>query len=346
MSLSNNFGSLAKKKGAIIEKNNPHNNVLTSHSPSLNWIFGNNHGIPFGYTACFWGPPKGGKTLIINDFVSKLHETDLEACVVRFDTEWRTELQQNFYAIDEDRLLTIETNHPAQIFDTIEIEINALIQSGKKIKVVVIDSINAIRGKRGIDSKSIEDNTIGDLAATLQTGMQRILPIIRHNKIALLCSVQARAEFDRLEVMRGKTIKAGLPRGMYHLTEYVVKVEENLKKDSKVLDETKTDMNEKGALTGHHIYAVMENSSCSPKGRTAQFFVDYKRGITNLGAEVAELGINQLVISRPNNRTYQFEDLTFNGRDALIDSLDKNSDLRNKIIDVLKQNDYGTVRIG
>lgn len=345
MSLVNNFGSLAKKKGAIVELNNPYHHVLTSHSPSLNWIFGNTHGIPFGYTAAFWGPPKGGKTLIINDFVSKLHETDPEAMVIRFDTEWRTELQQNFYAIDQDRLLTIETNDPSQVFDTIEKDIAAEVQSGKKIKVIIIDSLNAIRGKRGINSKSIEDVTIGDFALTVQEGMQRILPVLRYHKIALLCSVQARAEFDQLERMRGRTSKPALPKGIYHLTEYVIKVEENQKKDSKAFDESKKDMNDKNALTGHHIYAVMENSSCSPKGRTAQFFIDYKKGITHLGTEVAELGINQLIITRPNNRTYQFEDLTFNGRDALNESLEKDGDLRNKIIDELKKNDYGTVKI-
>jgi len=345
MNLKENFGSLLKVNGAIVEKNNPFNDVVTSHSPSLNWIFGNTHGAPCGYTTVFWGPPKGGKTLIINDFISKLHQDDLEAMVIRFDTEHRAELQRNFYNVDDDRLLTIQTNNPMDVFDTIEKSIAAEIQNKKKIKIVVIDSLNAIRGRRSFNSDSIESLTIGDLALTLQEGFQRILPIIRYHKIALLCTVQARAEMDQGEKMRGKVIKPAISKGVYHLCEYIVKVEERQNKDSQIVDEDKTDMAKKGAIIGHKIKAVMEHSSCSPKGRAAEFTIDYKKGIINIGEEVATLGINQQIFVRPNNRTYEFEDKVFHSRDSLNDSLENDLDLRNKVIETLKKRDMSVIKL-
>jgi len=345
MGLKDNFGALTKIKGAIVEKNNPFNDIVTSHSPSLNWIFGNTHGIPCGYTAAFWGPPKGGKTLIINDFISKLHHDDLEAMVIRFDTEQRAELQRNMYSIDEDRLLTIQTNNPADVFDTIEKNIVAEIQNKKKIKIVVIDSLNAIRGRRSFNAESIENLTIGDLALTLQEGFQRILPVIRYNKIALLCTVQARDNMDQVQQRMGKTTKPGISKGVYHLCEYIVKVEERQNKDSQITDEDKKDMGGKEAIIGHKIKAVMEHSSCSPKGRTAEFTIEYKKGIIRIGEEIAILGINQGIFNKPNNRTYEFGEHVFHSRDALIENLENNLDIRNAVIDVLKQRDLSVIRL-
>jgi len=345
MGLKDNFGALTKIRGAIVEKNNPFNDIVQSHSPSLNWIFGNTHGIPLGYTTVFWGPPKGGKTLIINDFVSKLHHDDLEAMVIRFDTEHRAELQKSMYSIDEDRLLTIQTNNPVDVFDTIEKTIAAEIQNKKKIKVVIIDSLNAIRGRRSFNAESIENLTIGDLALTLQEGFQRILPVIREYKIALLCTVQARDNLDPVQQRMGKTLKPGLSKGVYHLCEYIVKVEERQNKDSQVIDEEKKDMGGKEAIIGHKIKAVMEHSSCSPKGRTAEFTIDYKKGIIRIGEEVATLAINQQVFERPNNRTYIFGDQTFHSRDSLVSHLEDNLDFRAQVVETLKQRDLNTIKL-
>lgn len=345
MSLKENFGSLIKKTGAVTEIHNPFNEIIRSNSPSLNWIFGNTHGMPLGYTVAFWGPPKSGKTLIINDFISRLHLDDLDAMVVRFDTEMRSQLQKNMYNIDDNRLLTIETNDPVEIFDTIEKDITSEIQNKKKIKVIVIDSINAIRGRRSFKSQSIDDTNIGDLALTLQEGFQRIVPIIRRYKIALMCTVQARAEFDQIEKMRGKNTKPALPKGTHHLIEYIVKVEENQKKDSQIVDNEKTDMANKNAIIGHKIKAIMEHSSCSPKGRTAEFTIDYTKGIIKIGEEVATLATNQQVFNRPNNRTYEFEEHVFHSRDSLIDALENNIELRDRVINSLKQKDLNTIRL-
>ena len=345
MSLKDNFGSLSKKKGAIIESNNPFNNIITSNSPSLNWIFGNTHGIPYGYTTLFWGPPKGGKTLIINDFISKLHLTDLDAMAIRFDTEMRSQLQKDMYNIDEDRLLTIETNDPAEIFDTIAHNVVAEIQNKKKIKIIIIDSLNAIIGRRTFKNESVMDQTIGDLAYTLQDGFKMIIPLIRYYKIALLCTGQARGEMDQIERNRGKTMKFSVAKGAHHLIEYIVKVEENQRKESYLTDDTKTDMADKKDIIGHKIKAIMEQSSCSPKGRTAEFTINYKKGIVNIGEEVATLGTNQQVFIRPNNRTYEFKDKIFHSRDALIVALENDIVFRDEVINELKKRDMEIIKL-
>src|SRR3954463_7235851 len=87
---------------------NPHTMVLRSPSPSLNFTFGNGHGLPFGFSLAIYGPPGGGKSVIANAFAGQLHRDDDEAVIIKFNTEMRETLQltgpqMRNYGIDQDR---------------------------------------------------------------------------------------------------------------------------------------------------------------------------------------------------------------------------------------------------
>src|SRR5271156_5321432 len=116
------FSSLLELEGAVTEYRNPHLDIIRSGSPSLNFTFGNGHGLPAGFSLLLWGPPKGGKSLVSNSMIGQLHQDDPEAYVVKFNTEQReigqlSPAQMKNWGIDRERYLAYQVNSPDLIYD-------------------------------------------------------------------------------------------------------------------------------------------------------------------------------------------------------------------------------------
>lgn len=335
------FDAFFKGKNVVDYSENPFNSILTTDSPSFNWMMGNTHGLPQGYSLLLWGAPKSGKTLICNNFISVLHRTDSEALVLKFNTEFREKLQRNSNIADMDtnRIRTCEVNGPADVFDFITKDVPAMCQAGLPLKLIVIDSLNGIFGKRGVNSESIEDITIGDAAITLQEGFKRIIPVLRKYNIALIATAQQRAEMNELEKRRGHDFKVALASGALHSLEYHVQVIQNRNKDGKLFDENSKDLMDKNLILGHKIRVAMTASSASPAGRTAEFTLNYNKGIVNIGEEVAKLATDACHVVKLEGRSYIFEDRKYNGWDAFVNGLDVDLEFREKVIEAVKKTD-------
>lgn len=325
------LSQLRKLEGAVKGDYNPLEHCLQSPSPSMNWAFANpGHGLPFGFSCILFGPPKGGKSLVSNAFVSELHKTDPEAIAIAFNTELRGQLQANDeglrrWGIDPDRYVVYDVNQPELIFDRIEKDIAALCQEGAKIKMITIDSLSGILGRRTMNADTVLTQQIGDQALTLKDGLNRILPTIRKYGIALIMTAQVRAEMDPKEQMRGKTVKMAGNWATKHMAEYFVFVEPNRSKDGRTtltgeefLDEESKDLMDKAEKTGHKIRFRVEESSCGVSGRTAEFTLDYERGIINTHEEVFQLAKNTGVLTKPNNIMYQYKDKSWKGLAATL----------------------------
>lgn len=317
---------LRKLDGAVNPDRDPMIDVLTTPSPSVNWAFATRgYGLPFGYSMMLFGPPKGGKSIICNAFIGQLHQDDEEAITVTFNTEMRGELQQDEHAgqafgIDPKRHITFDVNEPALIFDRIEKDIQALCQEGLKVKLIVIDSLKGIAGRRFLNSKSVDQQQIGDQAATIQDGLMRILPVIRRNRIALVMTTHVRAELDQLEQMRGNTVKMASAYAAKHMAEFFCYVEPNKTKTGKeslagetFMDEETKDFMDKALKRGHKIRFKCVGNSIGPAERTAEFTLDYQKGIINQYEEVFTLGKNLGVIEKVNNLTYAYKDKKWTG---------------------------------
>lgn len=329
---------------AVLGDYDPYSQVIRSPSPSVNFVFGNSHGLPLGFCAILYGPPKAGKTLLTNAMIGQLHRDYPDAIAIKFDTEMREMGQMKpstaaAFGIDRNRYVCYQGNNPADIFDRIEGNINALCQNGAPIKLIVIDSISGIRGRRDLSSKTVEQQHIGDEAKTIQDGLKRILETIRKNKIALILTTQVRAEMDPIEQMRGNKLKMSGSWYLKHFGEYFVYIDRNNTKDGRTsllgeeyIDNTLADITGKGESTGHRIRVVMKDSSVSPKGRVGEFTMDYNRGIINTHEEVFLLGVGRGIIKRPNNRTYEIEGLRYNGKPAILEKLKHDPELCDRIV--------------
>jgi GTPase SAR1 family protein len=343
--------ALNKLEGAVAKEANPFAAGVRSPSPSLNFTFGNTHLLPQGYTLIMWGPPAGGKSILCNAFIGQLHKDDLDAIAVKFNTELREEAQntkawRELFGIDDDRYIAYDVNNPEFIFDRVEKEIAALCQEGAPIKLIIIDSINAIQGRRAMNAETIMTQQIGDLALTLQEGFKWILEVQRKYKIAVILTSHVRAEMDAVEQMRGNKTKMAAAFGVQHYGEYFMQVEQNRSKagnetllGEKLEDESQTDLMDKAERTGHKIRVKMTKSSLGPKMRVGEFTFDYHRGIINTHEEVFLLGVNRNVIEHPNNTTYVFGDKKWVGKPSMLKALQEEPELSRAVLAEIKRRD-------
>lgn len=336
--------SLKDMEGAVKGNFDPFATVIRTPSPSVNSIFGRTHGLPLGYSVLLWGPPGGGKSLLSNATIGQLHRDDTEAIVVKFDTEFRDDGQMTdevatAYGVDLDRYVVFQVNKPGEVFDRIEAEIGALVQKGAPIKLLIIDSINGVQGRKEANSESVENHLIGDHAQTVQIGLKKILPMQRRNKISLIVTAQQRAELDMWEQKRGNKTKAAVSWGTQHHCEYFIHAERNNTKAGQTdelgrtfEDASRKDVSDTADATGHKVRVWMQKSSVGPAGRTGEFTLDYKRGIVNQHEEVFRLGVRWGIIERPNPQTYIVQGQKFIGKPACLAALEKSVEMQRTVV--------------
>jgi RecA/RadA recombinase len=328
-------------------------NCLHTPSPSVDWSLAQpGFGLPYGTGMLLYGPPKGGKSVFLNGIVGQIHKDRPDEIVVKFDTELRARFQNNSsnlkkFGIDEDRYIVYDANQPEMIFDRIEKDIAAACQEGEKVSTIIIDSLSGIQGRRFINADSISTQQIGDQAATIKDGLMRILPTIRKYNIALICTAHVRAEMDMKEQMRGKTIKMQAAWATKHVFEYFCYIEPNRSKTGKVTlggeeftDASVLDFMDKEQRTGTKIRFRVEESSFPYSGRTAEFTLDFDRGIINQYEEVFTLGINYGLIQKPSNSIYKIGDENYRGIVACLTALRDNPELQASLLSQVKKLDF------
>jgi RecA/RadA recombinase len=348
------LSKLQKLDGAVVidENTNDLLNVVRSPSPYVNWTFATEgHGLPLGYSMLLGGPPKAGKSFIAYNFIAQLHRDDPTAIAVVFNTEFRAKAQANpeslkRLGIDKDRFLAFDTNTPDGIFDVIAKDINAMCQEGAPIKMIVIDSLSGIQGRRAMNADTVMTQQIGDEAATLGVGLKLILPVIRRHKIATILCTHVRDEMDMHEQMRGNKVRLQAANATKHFAEFFCFVERNKSKTGKTTldgqefrDESSQDVMGKGDATGHKIRFKVMDSSVGVNGRTAEFTLDFEKGIVNQYEEIFQLGLNTGVIEKPNNVTYKYGDTNWRGIGACLAALKDDKDLCDKILEDVYRKD-------
>lgn len=341
---------LLKHEAAVKDDYNPFNDGITWSSPGFNFLFGNTHLLPFGYCVVVYGPEKSGKTIMFLDAVGQLHKADEEAVAIRYDTEFREQAQvtaarKRMHGIDPERYQAYSTNKPEGIFDHIVNDVDSMCQAGIKIKLIGIDSLSMIQGRRAANAEGVLTQQRGDKAATIQEGLSRIWPVIHKHKIALYLTTHVRAEQDPQEQMRGNTTRMDGAWFLKHFAPYVVYVDPiKGKKGVQDLQEgllENTSLKDgmgKSERTGHRVRATMKGSSFGPKGRNAEFTFDYSRGIVNTHEEAFTLGVNRCVIKKPSDAIYVLpdwpkagEETKWRGKGDVLMAIERNPDMQKEI---------------
>jgi hypothetical protein len=321
-------------------------NCLYTPSPYFNWIFANkSDGVPRNASILFFSEPKAGKSLSCYAMVLEMQKHDKEGIVVYFNTELRGQLQHNvFPGIDKDRLIIYDTNEPTEIFDRVEHDIKAMVQDGMPLRMIIIDSLNNITGVKRLAADSVSDHLIGDKALTLQTGLEKLIPFCKRNKIFLAATAQIRGNLDGgYNAPKEKMAATWATKFAF---EYYVSLKRAGAAEDKMDIEGKTfedeeikDARGNKLLNGHKIYAKMEQSSLGPAGRAGVFTMDYSNGIINQHEEVFFLGKNTGIITVRGNRYYGFGGKEWGSKAECAQAIRDNPELAQAIIEAVRKLD-------
>lgn len=356
--------SLAKHDAARDWEYNPFAHVLRFSSPAMNFLFGNTHGLPKGLPIIVFGPEHSGKTLFCYDLIAQMHKDDPEGLALRFDTEMRDEAQltparARLYGIDTDRYQPYLTNDAEEIFDFIEKEVKAQLEAGAPIRIIVIDSLTNVIGRRMAASEGMGKAQVGDDSRTQQDGLKRIQRLMHKYRICLVLTSQVRAEMDPIEQMRGNTYKMAGGWFLKHLGGYVLQVEPNKGKTGretltgeKLVNEQMKDALGHADRTGHRIRARMRGNSYGPKNRSVEVTFDYNKGFINRHEEVFQLATERGLVDRPTNVKYVVDgypagkQTTWSGKDNFLKSLQDDEGLQGFLVEKLRQQDIDLMNNG
>jgi hypothetical protein len=341
---------LQSLEGAVVGTRDVHSTVIQSASPSFNFVFGKGWGLPLGYSMILYGLPKSGKSLISYMLAGGVHKDYPNGIVIKFNTEFREgqlddTLAKNF-GVDRERYVGYDVNDPEMIYDRIEKDIAAACQDGEEVKLVIIDSMNGVQGRRDMDSESVMKQQIGDVAATNKTGLKRILGVQRKYGFSLVLCCHAAVEMDSMLQKVNGMYKNGASTGVQAHAEYFMLVERNIYKAGRVdilgkefIDDSQKDMADRGAVTATKIKVTMKDSSMGPRGRHGEFTMSPDTGIINQHEEVFTLGTNRGVILRPNQTSYMFGDRKWVGKEAFITALRDDQPMQDAILKELRLKD-------
>lgn len=321
-------------------------NCSYTPSPSVNWIFANKaNGIPKGSAVLLSSEAKSGKSLLIQAAIAEMHRRDPEGIAIIFNSEMRGAFQSGTIAgVDLNRLVIYDTNRPEEIFDFFEKDVQAMIQEGMPLRIVAIDSLNAIGGTKSmVADRSVNDHLIGDQALTLQKGLQKFLPIVRKHKLTMFAVAQVRANIDGGSY--GPKEKMAATFATKHGFDYFVSLRKANAADdkqdmegNKFENEDMKDLRGNKEITGHRIIVKMEQSSFGTPGRVGMLTLDYKKGIINQHEEVFLLAYNTGVIKREGVSNYVFEDVKINGKGNFNKKMKEDQEFTNRILqEVIKK---------
>lgn len=326
-------------------------NCIRTVSPYYNWIFANKgFGLPKNASILMYSEAKSGKSLMIYAHILEIQREDIalglkpderRICVV-FNSELRGQLQFNvFPEIDMDYVLIIDSNNPVEIFDFCDKDLRAMVQDGMKIGLIAVDSLTAIMGVKRQNADSVENHLVGDHALTIGIGLSKLVPFCKRNKIPLICTSQIRGNVDAVNKYAPKE-KMAESFAAKHAFEYFISfkragaAEDKADIEGKSFTDTATDARGNELVTGHKVYAKMEASSIGQAGRSAVFFIDYKKGIQNIHEELFMLGYNLGVIKREGTKTYVFGENKFNGKAACALAIRDNPALASDLLEAIR----------
>ena len=346
--------NLLKLEGAVqvgSDARDPFAFGIDTPSPSFNFCFDNTWLLPDGYTMLMGGPPKGGKSILINAIEGRMHQADENAVSFKINTEMResvqvTPAQKKLWGIDDGRRIVYEVREPANIFDRIEQEIPKLVQAGIKVRLVIIDSLNDIIGRRTLNADSVDQQQIADRAATIQDGLSRIKGVLRRNGVSLILTTQVRTEMDQLEQKRGNKLRLAVSWAVKHQAEYFFLVERFMNKEGKTdmqgnkyEDTSVQGLDDEADERAHQIRVTCQDNSLGRPGRVGIFTLDHDLGVINSHEEVYRLGKGFGVLTSAKQGYYTYGERTWHGEGATLEAIKGEPELYASILRDCKSKD-------
>lgn len=294
-------------------------------------------GWPVSRISQIHGLPGSGKTFLAILSMKEAQKKDPTSEQVWVDTEYQfNSAWAESLGVDISRVHVIKNNDGAQIFSTLFGRVNDKGEKSKmgivdyaksgdlNVNFIVLDSIANLSPpvEKG---RNFEDQNIAALARFLPGAMNRAMADISSTKIAMVCINQAR--IDMGSYAGGITYPGGYK--YKHSLSLAVRVNASAAKDATIFDS-------EGKKIGHKVLCTVEKTRFGPDKGKSEFWVNFYKGVVNLGEEVATLGAAYGVVERPNNVKWKYKGKEIVGKDNFFKLLDEDSNMRESILAEVK----------
>lgn len=303
-----------------------HTDTVPTGTPSLDRAIGIG-GWPRGRLIQLAGAPSSGKTLLALIAMANWQAQDPENCVAFIDAEYTYSAEWAAkFGVDNDRVYLVKTNEAAKAFAGLVGRNKKNQQTGKitkvpglfdmiksgqtisyvnpatkkkislncgKMGVIVLDSIANLQVPQEVEAE-VGKALMAAVARFLTVELKKLTPGIAEANVAMIAINQVRVNPGE---MWGNPETTPGGKALKHACSIMVEVGPMSGADNLILDEREEKQ-------GHKIRAKITKNKVSSPFKVAEFFVDFRSGVSNIAEELLDLGVKVGLIERPNNRSY------------------------------------------
>jgi len=304
-------------KGAVMrlgaEESRAEVGVIPTGSLALDYALGIG-GYPRGRVVEIFGPEAGGKTTLALEAIAQAQKLGGNAIFIDAEHAFDPKYAQAI-GINLDNLYISQPDTGEQALEIAEI----LTRSGG-VDIIVVDSVAALVPKAEIAGE-MGEMQVGLVARLMSQALRKLTGVISKSKTVAIFINQLRM---KIGVMYGspETTPGGL----------ALKFHSSVRLDIRRIATLKKGENIDGSRTK---VKVVKNK-LAPPFREAEFDIVYGEGISKLG-ELVDMGAAQEIIEK-SGTWYSFKDERIGqGRDAVVEFLKANQDLKQKIEKEVKE---------
>ena len=289
-------------------------------SMSLNCAIGVG-GFPKGRICEVSGAEGSGKTLVSLTAIAECQKAGGQAVFIdaehALSKEWCKAL-----GVDFDSLIVCQPESGEEALNIMEKFIDT-----NSVDIIVLDSVAALVTKAEIEGE-MGDQHMAQLARLMSTGLKKLTPKVSRTNIACVFINQLRANigaYGNPEITPGgKALKY-----FSSLRLKVGKVSQSDKKDSN------------GNKIGHRLKVTCIKNKVAAPFKEAEFDLYYLKGIDQ-NSEVSTLATQKGIVSRPNNRKYEYGKFVWTSKaeyeEALATDKELMEEIKQKTIEAISNN--------
>jgi recombination protein RecA len=276
-------------------------------------------GIPRGAITQFAGIQSSGKTLMALSTLAQWQSMDPKNwgmfidCEYTFDSAWAKAL-----GVDLDRVMVYKENRGSLIFERLVGQPDkknpekksklgildlAIDDDSGNFGLIILDSIAMIQAPVE-EVAQVEAQSMAALPRFLGPALRRLTPMLSTANVAFIGINQLR---DSMAMYAQPDSPGG--RCLKHASS--VQISFNKMGGADNIIERNDEQ------VGHRINSKITKNKLSSPFKSAEFCIEYLKGVVDKGNELRDLGVKYGLIKRPNNRTYDFNGQLYPSKDKM-----------------------------
>ena len=273
------------------------------------------NGLPRGRIIEIYGPEAAGKTLISLLAIAETQKNGGICAFIDAECALNLEFAKNV-GVDVDSLIVTQPDNGEQALDIVE----QLIRSGG-IDLIVVDSVAALVPQAEIDGE-MTDQQVGLHARLMSKGLRKITSAAQKNNTAVVFINQLR---EKVGVIYGNPEVTTGGRAL--------KFYSSLRLDVRKVGQIKNGTE----IIGNKVKVKVVKNKMAAPFKEAEFDLIFSSGVSNTGC-IVDVAIEAGILNKAGAwLTYKENKLHCQGRDKTISFLDENPEIKDEILNEIKE---------